>query len=129
MGAAPARPLGTVAYVCISCRDGPAAATLQPPLSLQFESVTGVRDGRSPPRQQDRDGDATGAAPISRLEFRQLVEVGVVVRDLEPVDPRTRKDEEIRQGNGHARRPATIGELNRPLPDLGRDLVVGEQAS
>jgi hypothetical protein len=53
--------------------------------------------------------------------------MGVIVRDLEPVDLRARKDEEICQRNRHARCPGAIGELNRPRPDVSRDLVIGEQ--
>jgi hypothetical protein len=52
--------------------------------------------------------DRTGARPrfsriTLRFEFRQLVEVTVVMRDLEPVELRTREDEQVRQGNRHAR--------------------------
>ena len=50
----------------------------------------------------------------------------VVVHDIEPVYSCARKDHEIRERNGHAGCPATIGELNRPVPDLGGDLVVGK---
>src|SRR5918996_3863686 len=53
--------------------------------------------------------------------------MGVVVRELETVDPGARKDEEIRKGNGDPSGPGAIGELNRPTPDLSRNLVVGKQ--
>jgi hypothetical protein len=61
----------------------------------------------------------------SRVEFRQLVEMGVVVRNFETVNPGARKDEKIRKGNDHAGCAGTVSESNRPLPDLNRDLVVG----
>jgi hypothetical protein len=38
----------------------------------------------------------------SRLEFCQLVEMGVVMREIEAVCLRARKDEEIRKWNRHA---------------------------
>jgi len=63
----------------------------------------------------------------SRFQFRQLVEVGVVVRDVKTVNLGTRKDEEIRERNGHAGCPATIGGLHRSIPHVTRDLVVGKQ--
>ena len=53
--------------------------------------------------------------------------MGVVVRDVETVDPGARKNDEVRKRDGHTRRAGTIGELHRPMPDLRRDLVVGKQ--
>ena len=38
----------------------------------------------------------------SRFQFCQLVEVGVVVRDVETVDPGARKDDQVRKRDGHA---------------------------
>ena len=38
----------------------------------------------------------------SRLQCCQLVEVGVVVRDVETVDPGARKDDQVRKRDGHA---------------------------
>jgi hypothetical protein len=48
----------------------------------------------------------------SRVEFRQLVEVMVVVRDVEPIEPGTRIDEEVRQGDRQACRPPAIRKLD-----------------
>jgi hypothetical protein len=38
----------------------------------------------------------------SRFQFCQLIEVGVVVRDGETVDPGARKDDQVRKRDGHA---------------------------
>src|SRR5215204_2814290 len=51
----------------------------------------------------------------------------VIVRDLEAMDLGARKDEEVGEGNGHSGCPGAICELNRPMPDFSRDLVVGQQ--
>ena len=44
----------------------------------------------------------------SCIEHGQLVEVRVVVRDFEPVERRTREDQQVGQGNREARCPAAI---------------------
>ena len=46
--------------------------------------------------------DAEDTACRSRFQFGQLVEVGVVVSDVETVDPGARKDEQVGKQDGHA---------------------------
>lgn len=63
----------------------------------------------------------------SRFEFRQLVEMCVVVRDVDAVRLRAREDHEIGERNGQARRPPAIGKSNGALPYFGRNVVIGKQ--
>ena len=46
--------------------------------------------------------DAEDTACRSRFQFGQLVEVGVVVSDVETVDPGARKDDQVGKRDGHA---------------------------
>ena len=46
--------------------------------------------------------DAEDTACNSRFQFGQLVEMGVVVSDVETVDPGARKDEQVGKQDGHA---------------------------
>ena len=55
-------------------------------------------DGHSP----DIGANRRRQGVPSRFQFCQLVEVGVVVRDVETVDPGARKDDQVRKRDGHA---------------------------
>jgi len=61
------------------------------------------------------------------LEFRDVVEMRVVLRQIEAVDLRTREDQQISQRHSDTKCPPSIGESNRSLPDRRGNLVVGQQ--
>ena len=83
------------------------------------EGLRGVLASRVDGRASAETHSATrleGSVIDLRVEFRQLVEVTVVMRDIDRIELRTREDEYVRQGNSQARRPAHDPQVESNVP-------------